>query len=195
MFFTCYIYMTKIFLLFIMDIIAILSVKPLHKSSVDAIVGDILVGDTDISSLWEITCGDDPRLAWHAVWVMEVLCKKERSLLLPYRRKIVEKILAGDCEDGELRLWLNISLMLLSETKDIDVDLLNFSLDNICNMRLPVAVRAVCIKIAYQLCKREPELLKELQAVLSMLDMKDEPPAIKCGVKKVMADRRLTIDD
>jgi hypothetical protein len=36
------------------------------------------------------------------------------------------------------------------------------------------------------LCKREPELLKELQAVLSMLDMKDEPPAIKCGVKKVM---------
>lgn len=188
MFFTCYIYMTKIFLLFIMDIIAILSVKPLHKSSVDAIVGDILVGDTDISTLWEITCGDDPRLAWHAVWVMEVLCKKERSLLLPYRRKIVEKILAGNCEDGELRLWLNISLMLLSETKDIDVDLLNFSLDNICNMRLPVAVRAVCIKIAYQLCKREPELLKELHAVLSMLDMKDEPPAIKCGVKKVMAN-------
>ena len=60
MFLTCYIYMTKIFLLFIMDIIAILSVKSLHKSSVDAIVGDILVGDMDISTLWEITCGDDP---------------------------------------------------------------------------------------------------------------------------------------
>ena len=77
-----------------MDIISILSVKPLHKASVDAIVGDILVGGTDISTLWEITCGDDPRLAWHAVWVMEVLCKKERSMLLPYRREIVEKILA-----------------------------------------------------------------------------------------------------
>lgn len=169
-----------------MDIISILSVKPLHKSSVDAIVGDILVGGTDISTLWEITCGDDPRLAWHAVWVMEVLCKKERSMLLPYRREIVEKILANRGEEGELRLWLNISLMLLPEVKEIDVDLLNFTLDNICNMRLAVAVRAVCIKIAYQLCKREPDLLKELQAVLSMLDMKDEPPAIKCVVKKVM---------
>lgn len=169
-----------------MDIISTLSVKPLHKSSVDAIVSDILVGGTDISTLWEITCGDDPRLAWHAVWVMEVLCKKERSMLLPYRREIVEKILANRGEDGELRLWLNISLMLLPEVKEIDVDLLNFTLDNICNMRLPVAVRAVCIKIAYQLCRREPDLLKELQAVLSMLDLKDEQAAIKCVVKKVM---------
>ena len=169
-----------------MDIISILSVKPLHKSSVDAIVGDILVGGTDISTLWEITCGDDPRLAWHAVWVMEVLCKKERSMLLPYRREIVEKILANRGEEGELRLWLNISLMLLPEVKEIDVDLLNFTLDNICNMRLAVAVRAVCIKIAYQLCKREPDLLKELQAVLSLLDLKDEQAAIKCVVKKVM---------
>lgn len=169
-----------------MDIISILSVKSLHKSSVDAIVGDILVGGTDISTLWEITCGDDPRLAWHAVWVMEVLCKKERSMLLPYRREIVEKILANRGEEGELRLWLNISLMLLPEVKEIDVDLLNFTLDNICNMRLAVAVRAVCIKIAYQLCKREPDLLKELQAVLSMLDLKEEQAAIKCVVKKVM---------
>lgn len=169
-----------------MDIISILSVKSLHKSSVDAIVGDILVGGTDISTLWEITCGDDPRLAWHAVWVMEVLCKKERSMLLPYRREIVEKILANRGEEGELRLWLNISLMLLPEMKEIDVDLLNFTLDNICNMRLAVAVRAVCIKIAYQLCKREPDLLKELQAVLSMLDLKEEQAAIKCVVKKVM---------
>lgn len=169
-----------------MDIISTLSVKPLHKSSVDAIVGDILVGGTDISTLWEITCGDDPRLAWHAVWVMEVLCKKERSMLLPYRREIVEKILANRGEEGELRLWLNISLMLLPEMEEIDVDLLNFTLDNICNMRLPVAVRAVCIKIAYQLCKREPDLLKELQAVLSLLDLKEEQAAIKCVVKKVM---------
>ncbi len=169
-----------------MDIISTLSVKPLHKSSVDAIVGDILVGGTDISTLWEITCGDDPRLAWHAVWVMEVLCKKERSMLLPYRREIVEKILANRGEEGELRLWLNISLMLLPEMEEIDVDLLNFTLDNICNMRLPVAVRAVCIKIAYQLCRREPDLLKELQAVLSMLDLKEEQAAIKCVVKKVM---------
>lgn len=176
-----------------MDIISILSVKSLHKSSVDAIVGDILVGGTDISTLWEITCGDDPRLAWHAVWVMEVLCKKERSMLLPYRREIVEKILANRGEEGELRLWLNISLMLLPEMKEIDVDLLNFTLDNICNMRLPVAVRAVCIKIAYQLCKREPDLLKELQAVLSMLDLKEEQAAIKCVVKKVMGG--LMIDD
>ncbi|MBR6110885.1 MAG: hypothetical protein IKQ08_02900 [Paludibacteraceae bacterium] len=176
-----------------MDIISTLSVKPLHKSSVDAIVGDILVGGTDISTLWEITCGDDPRLAWHAVWVMEVLCKKERSMLLPYRREIVEKILANRGEEGELRLWLNISLMLLPEVKEIDVDLLNFTLDNICNMRLAVAVRAVCIKIAYQLCKREPDLLKELQAVLSMLDLKEEQAAIKCVVKKVMGG--LTIDD
>lgn len=176
-----------------MDIISILSVKPLHKSSVDAIVGDILVGGTDISTLWEITCGDDPRLAWHAVWVMEVLCKKERSMLLPYRREIVEKILANRGEEGELRLWLNISLMLLPEVKEIDVDLLNFTLDNICNMRLPVAVRAVCIKIAYQLCRREPDLLKELQAVLSMLDLKEEQAAIKCVVKKVMGG--LMIDD
>lgn len=176
-----------------MDIISTLSVKPLHKSSVDAIVGDILVGGTDISTLWEITCGDDPRLAWHAVWVMEVLCKKERSMLLPYRREIVEKILANRGEEGELRLWLNISLMLLPEMEEIDVDLLNFTLDNICNMRLPVAVRAVCIKIAYQLCRREPDLLKELQAVLSMLDLKEEQAAIKCVVKKVMGG--LMIDD
>lgn len=168
-----------------MDIITTLSDNRLHKNVVDAIVDDIIVGNTDIAMLWNLTDSDAPRLAWHAVWVLETLCKKDRKQLLPYQRRVVEKVLASNKETGELRLWLNISLMLLSETKNIDVDLLNFSLDNICNMRMAVAMRAVCIKIAYQMCKREPELLKELQAVLSMLDMKSEQAAIKSVVKKV----------
>lgn len=172
-----------------MDIITTLSDNRLHKNSVDAIVSDILNGNTDVSTIWKLTDSDDPRLAWHAVWVLEVVCKKNRSLLLPYQRKVVEKVLSTSHETGELRLWLNISLLLLPEMKEIDVDLLNFSLENICNMRLAVAVRSVCIKIAYQLCKREPELLKELEAVLSMLDLKDEQPAIRCVAKKVMKNR------
>ncbi len=151
----------------------------------EAIVGDIIAGDTDMSTLWNLTEDDNPQLAWHAVWVLEALCKKDRKMLVPYQRRVVEKILANRHENGELRLWLNISLMLLPESKDIDVDLLNFSFENICNMHLAVAMRAVCIKIAYQLCKREPELLQELQAVLSMLDLKDEPPAIKSVAKKI----------
>lgn len=168
-----------------MDIITILSDTRLHKSNVEAIVDDIIAGDTDMSTLWNLTEDDNPQLAWHAVWVLEALCKKDRKMLVPYQRRVVEKILANRHENGELRLWLNISLMLLPESKDIDVDLLNFSFENICNMHLAVAMRAVCIKIAYQLCKREPELLQELQAVLSMLDLKDEPPAIKSVAKKI----------
>lgn len=168
-----------------MDIITTLSDNRLHKNAVDAIVGDILAGDVDIAVLWDLTSSDNPRLAWHTVWVLEALCKKDRKQLLPYQRRVVEKVLTSNQESGELRLWLNISLMLLPESKDIDVDLLNFSLDNICNMRMAVAMRAVCIKIAYQLCKREPELLKELQAVVSMLDLKDEQAAIKSVVKKI----------
>lgn len=173
---------------FSMDIISILSDNRLHKNAVDAIVDDILAGNTDIAMLWDLTGSDNPRLAWHAVWVLEALCKKDRKRLVPYQRRVVEIITKTETktETGELRLWLNISLMLLPETKDIDVDLLNFSLENICNMRMAVAMRALCIKIAYQLCKREPELLKELQAVVSMLDLKDEQAAIKSVVKKVI---------
>lgn len=169
-----------------MDIITTLSDNRLHKNAVDAIVGDILVGDVDIAVLWDLTSSDNPRLAWHTVWVLEALCKKDRKQLLPYQRRVVEKVLTSNQESGELRLWLNISLMLLPESEDIDVDLLNFSLDNICNMRMAVAMRAVCVKIAHQFCKREPDLLKELQAVLSMLDLKDEPPAMKSVVKKIL---------
>lgn len=169
-----------------MEIVSALSDNRMHKNDVDAIVADILSGNTDIAMLWEIASSEDPQLAWHAVWVLEALCKKDRKLLLPYQRQIVEKVLSTDQAKGELRLWLNISLMLLPESKDIDVDLLNFSLDNICNMRIAVAMRAVCIKIAHQLCKREPELLKELQAVLSMLDLKSEQAAIRCVAKKVL---------
>lgn len=168
-----------------MDIITTLSDNRLHKNAVDAIVGDILAGDVDIAVLWDLTSSDNPRLAWHTVWVLEALCKKDRKQLLPYQRRVVEKVLTSNQESGELRLWLNISLMLLPESEDIDVDLLNFSLDNICNMRMAVAMRAVCVKIAHQFCKREPELLKELQAVVSMLDLKDEQAAIKSVVKKV----------
>lgn len=169
-----------------MDIITTLSDNRLHKNAVDAIVGDILAGDVDIAVLWDLTSSDNPRLAWHTVWVLEALCKKDRKQLLPYQRRVVEKVLTSNQESGELRLWLNISLMLLPETKDIDVDLLNFSLENICNMRMAVAMRAVCVKIAHQFCKREPELLKELQAVVSMLDLKDEQAAIKSVVKKIL---------
>lgn len=169
-----------------MDIITTLSDNRLHKNAVDAIVGDILAGDVDIAVLWDLTSSDNPRLAWHTVWVLEALCKNDRKQLLPYQRRVVEKVLTSNQESGELRLWLNISLMLLPESEDIDVDLLNFSLDNICNMRMAVAMRAVCVKIAHQFCKREPELLKELQAVVSMLDLKDEQAAIKSVVKKIL---------
>lgn len=167
-----------------MDIISTLSSNRLNKSDVDVIVGGILNGRITVPTLWEITEADEPQLSWHAVWVMEALCKKDRKMLLPYQRKVVERILENRHENGELRLWLNISLILLPESKDIDVDLLNFSFENICNMRLAVAIRALCIKIAYQLCKREPELKGELQSVLSMLDLKDEQPAIRSVAKK-----------
>lgn len=177
-----------------MDIVTTLSENCLHKNAVDAIVGDVLAGDVDVAMLWTLTGSDDPRLAWHAVWVLEALCKKDRKQLLPYQRRVVEIITKTKTETetktktetGELRLWLNISLMLLSESEEIDVDLLNFSFDNICNMHMAVAMRAVCVKIAHQFCKREPELLKELQAILSMLDLKDEPPAMRSVVKKII---------
>ncbi|MCQ2189570.1 MAG: hypothetical protein MJZ00_06635 [Paludibacteraceae bacterium] len=168
------------------DLYSRLNQKRLNKNAVDDIVSDIIANTVSISSLWDATNNDDRITAWHAAWVLEVLCKKNSKLLLPYQRKVVEKVLTTNHEKGELRLWLNISLMLLAETKDIDVDLLNFSLDNICNMRMAVAMRAVCIKIAHQICKREPELLRELQAVVSMLDLKEEQPAIKSVAKKVM---------
>lgn len=174
-----------------MDIKTTLSDSRLHKNAVDGIVDDIIAGNVDVAMLWELTNSDDPRLSWHSVWVLEALCKKDRKQLLPYQRRVVEKVIdqtktKTKTESGELRLWLNISLMLLPELEEIDVDLLNFSFDNICNMRMAVAMRAVCVKIAHQFCKREPELLKELQAVLSMLNLKDEPPAMKSVVKKIL---------
>lgn len=110
--------------------------------------------------IYRLTYHENDKISWQAWWVCETLVKKGAPWLIEKREEMVQR-LGKCCHEGKKRLMLNI-LYRLPMIHPLPVDLLNFCLDRMLSAEEAPGVQAVCIKLAYEMCKNEPDLLAEL---------------------------------
>ena len=87
---------------------------------------------------------------------------------------------------GKRRLLMTILGRLPATVEEIRGDYVDFCLNGI-NSCEPYALRALCLKQAFDQCRPYPELIQELKEQISLMDMKALSPGLKSARKNILA--------
>ena len=140
----------------------------------------ILDNPESFPELYALTFNDNPKTAWRAMWVCEKVSYWFPEWFMDKRPELIQRTIL--CTNhGSKRCLLNILLYLPIE-EPISVEFLNFCLDRMLSPQEPIAIQAQCIKMAYELCKKEPELLPEFKYILENA----EPEYYSKGIQTVI---------
>lgn len=158
------------------------------RKHIDKVVAQVVDSPARFGELYALTNDEDERTAWHATWACEKLSIQLPSL---YQGKTEELMLrAMQCQhSGIKRLLLNI-VFHLPIREPIHVEFLDFCLHGMLSPMETASGQAVCMKLAYAFCQKEPELLGELQAYLENMEPEYYPAAVQCTRNHILKEIR-----
>ena len=128
--------------------------------------------------LYQLTLDDDRRVAVNALWTFTHFDAAKHDQLID--RCLNEK------DATKLRLMLNLLLSQPYTEEDIRTDFIDFCLARITDARAPYAIRAQCIKLAYEQMRYWPELLDELRQTLDLISCELLSLGLHSAWKQVM---------
>ena len=121
--------------------------------------------------LYRLTFDEDNRVAFNALHVLSNfdLANNEKE----------EHV-------GKRRLMLNLLLRQPFEEEYLRSDFIDFCVSKITACAQPYAIRAYCMKLAYEQMKYYPELLSELKTALDMLEQETLSPGLASAKRQIL---------
>ena len=157
---------------------------PINNLSIDALVQEICSQPEYLEDMYRLISDEEQTVSWRAIWACEKMSKLHPGRFVPLYDDILQKLLI--CRhDGSKRLLLSVLYNVPAPTP-IPVDLLNYCLDRMLSPQESIGVQALCIKLAYELCKQEPELLKELQLILENTDSEFYSTGVRTTIRNIL---------
>lgn len=153
-----------------------LAAKTMHRADIDRVAGDASASPGMIAELWSLLDDSQTAVAWHAAWALEKIASRNPELLARHRAGIEARAMT-ESRPGIQRLLLSI-VHSMPDSRRINVDLLDFCLEEMFRPRISTASRALCGKIACSLCLRRAELRNELRACMESADEQCLPAAV-----------------
>ena len=112
--------------------------------------------------LYQLTLDDYRRVAVNALWTFTHFAAADNEWLYAKHDQLIERAITEQ-DVTKLRLILTLLLRQPFDEEDIRTDFIDFCLARITDARAPYAIRAQCIKLAYEQMRYWPELLDELR--------------------------------
>lgn len=156
----------------------------LSKSDITGLVSQMR-DDSAKEDLYRLTLDEDNRVALQALWVMRHFDDNNNKWIVSKRDELIDRVMAED-STAKRRLMLGLLSRQPFDEENVRTDFLDFCLANITACAQPYAVRAQCIKLAYEQCKFFPELLDELKATLDMLAQGPLSPGLASARLQIM---------
>lgn len=135
--------------------------------------------------LYQLTLDNDRRVATNALWTFTHLPVADNEWLYAKHDQLIDRCL-NEKDATKLRLMLNLLLRQPYTEEDIRTDFINYCLMRLTDPKSPYAVRALCIKLAYEQMRYWPELLNELRQTLEMISCEPLSPGLRSAWKQVM---------
>ena len=135
--------------------------------------------------LYQLTLDDDRRVAVYALWTFTHFAAADNEWLYAKHDQLIERAITEQ-DVTKLRLILTLLLRQPFDEEDIRTDFINFCLARITDARAPYAIRAQCIKLAYEQMRYWPELLDELRQTLDLISCEPLSPGLRSAWKQVM---------
>ena len=127
----------------------------------------------------------DYRVARSALWGLTKARKEELSQLQVILNEFIDQAIRTE-NSSIRRLSLNIIERLEMSEEDLRTDFLDFCLDHMTDVEELPGVQAVCMKLAYRMCKFYPELMDELKRTREAMDIDYYKPAVKCARSRIL---------
>ena len=135
--------------------------------------------------LYQLTLDSDRRVATNALWVFTHFSAADNEWLYAKHDQLIDRCLK-EKDATKLRLMLNLLLRHPYTEEDIRTDFIDYCLMRLTDPKSPYAVRAQCIKLAYEQMKHWPELLNELRQTLNMISCEPLSPGLRSAWRQVM---------
>ena len=135
--------------------------------------------------LYQLTLDADRRVATNALWVFTHFALADNEWLYAKHDQLIDRCL-NEKDATKLRLMLNLLLRQPFDEEAIRTDFIDFCLTRLADLKSPYAVRAQCIKLAYEQMKYWPELLNELRQTLEMISCEPLSPGLRSAWRQVM---------
>ncbi len=132
----------------------------------------------------------NPTIAWQAAWVFTHFSQQESEWLHPRQQELIDATLA--CTHTGIRRLLLTLLYRQPLAYPPRVDFLDFCFGHMLSKDEPPGIKSLCMKLAYELCLLEPDLLVELRLHLDLC-AESSVPSIQCvrrNVLKAMKTRK-----
>ena len=162
----------------------------LHRLSMDGIneICLLVQGEQNHSlkeQLYQLTLDNDRRVAVNALWVFTHFAVVDNEWLYAKHDQLIDRCLKEQ-DATKLRLMLNLLLRQPYTEEDIRTDFIDYCLMQLTDPKSPYAVRALCIKLAYEQMRYWPELLNELRQTLEMISCEPLSPGLRSAWRQVM---------
>lgn len=135
--------------------------------------------------LYQLTFDADRRVATNALWVFTHFSAVDNEWLYAKHDQLIDRCLKEQ-DAIKLRLMLNLLLRQPYAEEAIRTDFIDFCLMRLADPKSPYAVRAQCIKLAYEQMRFWPELLNELRQTLEMISCEPLSPGLRSAWRQVM---------
>ena len=135
--------------------------------------------------LYQLTLDANRRVAINALWTFTHFAADDNVWLFAKHDQLIDRCL-NEKDATKLRLMLNLLLRQPYTEEDIRTDFIDYCLMQLTDPKSPYAVRAQCIKLAYEQMKYWPELLNELRQTLELISCEPLSPGLRSAWKQVM---------
>ena len=137
------------------------------------------------TELYQLTFDEDDRVSTNALWCLGHFDLANNEWLYAKHDELIDRVLV-EKSMTKLRLMLSLLIRQPFEEASLRSDFIDFCIAKITACSYPYAIRALCIKLAYEQMKCYPELLAELKAALDMLEQEVLSPGLASAKRQVM---------
>lgn len=141
--------------------------------------------DSRKEELYRLTFDKDERVAVNALWVFTHFDSINNEWLYIKHDDLIDRVLIEPTVTKR-RLMLGLLLRQPFDENSLRSDFIDFCVSKITACAQPYAIRALCIKLAYEQMKYYPELLAELKMALDMLEQEALSPGLMSAKRQIM---------
>lgn len=151
----------------------------IHEIKQLALWAETTVSNKDY--LWQLSLSEDKKVAKNSLWVLTHLGESGSVWLNHISEEIIKRLLLEQ-NSSKKRLYLQLLRdQEFQPDNPFTIKLLDFCLSKINSESEPYATRCYCIYIAFNISKKYPELILELEQHLELLSSQSLSPGLRCA--------------
>ena len=150
----------------------------------------VLRDDSLFLRVYKLISSDNPRVAWHAAWLIDHASEADPTKLEPFVMELIERL--PNLTSSSLKR--HFTRMLIKQ--EIPEEKLGQMVDVLLGLLKPseaIAVRANALQLLYQITMKEPDLKGELIYVLETMLEEEQSRGILSKGKKILKALRASM--